>query len=172
MDHKLPDIGGFHLLRQIHILNNAQIMILSAEDSEYNRVRALEEGATDFIAKPLTYPAEFLWRVRAILKRAIKQQIILSRVQINLMDKSVNCDGIEVTLSPQVFLFLVALASNPGQVVTHDQLLYFLDGDFCATSNNILYVLVNRLRECMEHDFQKPKLINTVRGVGYMLNDH
>jgi len=171
MDHQLPDIGGFHLLRQIQILQITQIVILSKDNSEYNRIRSLDEGATDFIAKPLTYPAEFLWRIRAILKRSIKQQIILSRVRINLVEQKVWSDGQYVDLTLQLFQFLVALASNPGHVVNHDDLLYVLDERFRASSNNVLYVLAHRLRCSIEHNQSKPKLICTVRGVGYMLND-
>ncbi len=172
MDLNLPDIGGFHLLRQIRILQNTQIMILSKDDSEYNRIRSFDEGATDFVAKPLAYPGEFLWRIRAILKRSIKQQIILSRVQINLVEQNVWSDGEQVDLTSQLFHFLVALASNPGQVVDHDHLLYTLDESFRTSSNNLLYVLAHRLRCTMDHDPNKPRLICTVRGVGYMLNDH
>jgi len=172
MDLSLPDIGGFHLLRQIRILQNTQIMILSKDDSEYNRIRSLDEGATDFVAKPLAYPGAFLWRIRAILKRSIKQQIILSRVQINLVEQNVWSDGEQVDLTSQLFQFLVTLASNPGQVVDHDHLLYTLDESFRTSSNNLLYVLAHRLRCTMDHDPNKPRLICTVRGVGYMLNDH
>jgi len=171
MDHQLPDIGGFHLLRQIQILQITQIVILSKDNSEYNRIRSLDEGATDFVAKPLTYPAEFLWRIRAILKRSIKQQIILSRVRINLVEQKVWSDGQYVDLTLQLFQFLVALASNPGHVINHDDLLYVLDERFRASSNNVLYVLAHRLRCSIEHNQSKLKLICTVRGVGYMLND-
>ena len=171
MDHQLPDMGGFHLLKQILILQNIQIVMLSRDDSEHNRVRALESGATDFVAKPLMYPTEFLWRIRAILKRSMKQQIILSRVQINLIDRIVRCDGLQINLTSQLFQFLVTLASRPGQVVEHDHLLYALEDDYRSSSNNILYVLAHRLRQYMEHNSDKPRLICTVRGVGYLLND-
>lgn len=171
MDHQLPDMGGFHLLRQIQILQNTQIVILSNEDSEYNRLRSFDAGATDFVAKPLTYPAAFLWRIRTILKRSTKQQIILSRVQIDLIEQQVRSDGIQVDLTSQLFQFLVTLASNPGQVVKHDHILYTLGDSFRASSNNLLYVLAHRLRCSMEHNQNKPRLICTVRGVGYMLND-
>lgn len=172
MDPKLPDIGGFHLLRQILILQSTQVVILSKDDSEYTRLRSFDGGATDFVAKPLAYPAEFLWRIRAILKRSIKQQIILSRVQINLIEQKVWSDGEQVDLTSQLFQFLVTLASNPGHVVDHDHLLYTLDESFQASSNNLLYVLAHRLRCSMDHNQAKPRLICTVRGVGYMLNDH
>ncbi len=171
MDHKLPDIGGFHLLRQIQILHNTQIMILSSEDSEYNRVRALEEGATDFVRKPLVYPAEFLWRIQAIMKRSIKRQIILSRVQINLIQQEVLSDGKYVDLTPQLFQLLTTLASNPGKVVRRDYLLYSLNESFQSASDNILYVLIHRLRDRLEHNMDKPKLICTIRAVGYLLDD-
>lgn len=171
MDHQIPDIGGFNLLQQIRILRQTQIVILSFDDSEYNRIRALNEGATDFVAKPLVYPGEFLWRIRAILKRCMQHQIILSRVQINLSEKAVQCDGENIDLTSQLFQFLVTLAMSPGQVVKHDQLLYALDESFSCTSHNILYVLVHRLRDILEQKKDKPRLIQTIRGVGYLLND-
>lgn len=171
MDHQLPDIGGFHLLRQILILQQAQVIILSTDDSEYNRIRALNEGATDFVCKPLIYPAEFLWRIRAILKRCLQHRIVLSRIQINLADKTVQCDGTPVDLAAQLFKFLVVLASKPEQVVEHDQLLYALEDEYCSVSNNILYVLAHRLRCSLESKPNNPQLICTVRGIGYLLND-
>lgn len=171
MDHQIPDIGGFHLLRQIRILRQPQVVILSFDDSEYNRIRALNEGATDFVAKPLVYPAEFLWRIRAILKRCMQYQIVLSRVQINLSEKAVQCDGENIDLTSQLFQFLVTLAMSPGQVVKHDQLLYALDENFSCTSHSILYVLAHRLRDNLEQKSDKPRLIQTIRGVGYLLDD-
>lgn len=171
MDHQLCDIGGFYLLKQILILQQTQVVILSSDDSEYNRIRALNEGATDFVAKPLAYPTEFVWRVRAILKRSLKDQIILSRVQINLTEKVVQCDGARVNLNSRLFQFLVALAMSPGQVVKHDQLLYALDESYGYVSQSILYVLAHRLRDNLEQNSEKPQLIRTIRGVGYMLND-
>lgn len=171
MDHQLRDMGGFHLLKQILILQQTQVVILSFDDSEYNRIRALDEGATDFVPKPLAFPAEFVWRVRAILKRSLKDQIVLSRVQINLTEEVVQCDGSKIDLTSQLFQFLVALAMSPGQVVKHDQLLYALDESFNCASHSILYVLAHRLRDSLGENSDKPRLIETIRGVGYMLND-
>lgn len=171
MDHELPDIGGFHLLRQIRILQQAQVIVLSKDDSEDNRIRALNGGATDFVGKPLIYPSEFLWRIHAILKRSMKQQIILSRIQINLLEQQVWSDGLQVDLPSQLFRFLVILASQPGQVIEHGNLLYALEDEYRSTSNNIIYVLAHRLRHAIEHTPDKPSLICNVRGVGYLLND-
>ena len=171
MDQHIEDMSGFFLLRQIILLRQAPVIMLSRDNSEYNRIRAFDEGVTDFVSKPIIYRGEFIWRIQAILRRSLRQQILLTRIQINLLDKTVRCDGQQINLTHQLFQLLVTLASKPGQVVERDDILSCLDNGNFSTSDNQLYVLAHRLRQHLEYDSNQLPLLYTIRGVGYLLND-
>lgn len=171
MDQHINDMSGFYLLRQILLLRQAPVIMLSQDNSEYNRIRAFDEGVTDFVSKPIEYRGEFIWRIRAILRRSLRQQILLTRIQINLVEKTVQCDGQQINLTDQLFQLLVTLASKPSQVVERNEILSSLDNESCFTSDNQLYVLAHRLRQQLESNANQLPLIYTIRGVGYLLND-
>lgn len=171
MDQHLDDMSGFFILRQILLLRQAPVIMLSRDNSEYNRIRAFDEGVTDFVSKPIVYRGEFIWRIRAILKRSLRQQILLTRIQINLVEKTVRCDGEEINLTDQLFQLLVTLALKPGQVIKRDELLSSIENNSCSRSDNQLYVLAHRLRQQLEYNSNHPPLLHTIRGVGYLLND-
>lgn len=171
MDLILPDMGGFHLLRQIHLMRGTAIIILSAADDENNRVRALEEGADDFIAKPLLSLRELFVRVKAILRRGRPHEITLSRIKIDLMDKRVWRDDQEITLTGQRFRFLVALASYPNRIRTRDELINEVCNENGICDYRLLHTIAYALRQLIETNPNNPQFIHSVRCVGYYLKD-
>jgi two-component system, OmpR family, response regulator RegX3 len=171
MDLSLPDMGGFHLLNLIHLMRDTPIIILSAADDENNRIRAFEEGADDFVAKPLFSLRELVMRIQAVLRRGRPRKISLSRIKIDIINKRVWRDSQEITLTAQRFRFLVALALYPNHIRTRDELI----NEICHEDDNynyrLLYTIAYALRRLIEPDPAHPQFIHSVHGVGYYLKD-
>jgi len=171
MDLELPDMGGFLLLRRIHLIYGTAIIVLSADNHKDDRIRAFEEGADDFVSKPVLSLRELMMRIRAVLRRGRPSEISLSRIKIDLINKHVWHDGQEIILTKQRFRFLVALTSHPNRVFTRDELLHEVcyEDDIC--DYQLLYTIAYALRQLIEADPSDPQFIHSLRGVGYYWKD-
>ncbi len=147
------------------------VIFLTASADEYSVVTGLDMGADDYIAKPFR-PRELVSRIRSVLRRTGKRQstVRIGELTIDTDKAQVMRNGQELYLSALEYRLLLVFLNNRGQVLTRGKLLeeiWDCAGDF--VSDNTLTVYIKRLREKIETDPQEPKLIRTVRGLGYRL---
>jgi two-component system, OmpR family, alkaline phosphatase synthesis response regulator PhoP len=165
LDIGLPGIDGFEVCRRI--AGQVPVIMLTARDEEPDRVAGLEVGADDYVSKPFS-PRELTARVKAVLRRAGRgadaQDVIeLGPVVLARGAREVHVDGAEVELTQREFDLLEYLLRHAGQVVTRDQLLESVWGFQSPGETRTVEVHVAQLRKKLGH----PKLIRTVRGLGY-----
>ncbi len=172
LDLSLPDGSGYDICRAIREKSDTPVVFLTACDEEVNIVMGLDMGADDYITKPFRI-RELLSRLRTVLRRAEKteenrDELKLGPVLINTRQAKVTKNGAEVLLTALEYRLLLTLATHPGQLLSRSQLLegiWDIAGDF--VTDNTLSVYIKRLREKIEDDPGIPKLIHTVRGLGY-----
>jgi DNA-binding response OmpR family regulator len=148
--------------------------MLTAKDSEVDKIVGLEVGADDYVTKPFSL-RELQARVRALLRRseqrgveAIPATIDLGRVQVDLAGHRLLRDAQELPVKPKAFELLAFLLRHPGQVFTRDQLLERVWGYDYAGETRTVDVHVHWLRVQIEEDAAHPRFLHTVRGVGYV----
>jgi DNA-binding response OmpR family regulator len=174
LDLMLPELSGIEVCRIIRQESGVPIVMLTAKDSELDKVVGLELGADDYVTKPFSL-RELSARIRALFRRAEKQAVEappavvdLGRVQADLAGHRLLRDGETVPIKPKAFELLAFLLRHPGQVFTRDQLLEHVWGYDYAGETRTVDVHVHWLRSQIEEDPGKPQLIHTVRGVGYV----
>ena len=170
VDLTLAEGSGFAVCNAIkHVTPEVPVIFLTAADDELSTVTGLGLGADDYIAKPFR-PRELVARVQAALRRARPERATLSLgpVVIDLDRAHVVKDGQEVTLSALEYRLLLLFAKNAGRIVTRDMIRDALWDDAGAyVEENTLSVYIKRLRDKLEEDPAEPRLIVTVRGMGY-----
>lgn len=170
LDLTLPDGDGFAVCKRIKGTSNLPVIFVTAADDEGNTVKGLEMGADDYITKPFRV-RELLARIKTVTRRVIggpDAALTLGDLKIDTAKAKVFKNGAEVTLTALEYRLLLTFAHNKGQVLTRGQILESLwdvAGNF--VNDNTLTVYVKRLREKLEDDPQNPKIIVTVRGLGY-----
>lgn len=172
LDLGLPDADGIEIIGKLKQLSEAMIIVLSARHLEAEKVRALDEGADDYVNKPFGID-ELLARVRAAGRRKSAgpvrdEQFVSQELTVNFARREVELMGQEVKLSPKEFALLELLCRQAGQVVTHRKLLIAGWNDPNA-DGQYLRSYVALLRQKLEYDPSEPQLILTEPGVGYRL---
>ena len=172
LDVNLPDIDGFELFKKIKNIKNIPIIFLTANDLETSIVMGLDMGADDYVTKPFK-TRELISRIKNILRRNNNYDVInIKNVTIDLKQAKVFKNGIDVNLTALVYKILLALAVNPNQVFTRERLLADIwDVNEEYVYDNTLTVYIKRIREKIEDDITDPKIIKTVRGIGYKIGD-
>jgi DNA-binding response OmpR family regulator len=174
LDILLPDGDGFTVCREIRKRTDTPILFLTACDDEVNTVRALEQGADDYISKPFRI-RELIARMKAILRRTNREEGKLEKTaqvgknQIHLQTGRVYCGDEEVILTAMEYRLLLIFLNHRGQTLSRRQILNQIwdeAGDF--VNDNTLSVYVKRLRKKLG-DTAEGQLIQTVRGVGYRM---
>ena len=174
LDVMMPHLDGFEVCRRIRQKVDVPVIFLSAKGETVDKVTGLQLGADDYLAKPFE-PAELLARVKAVLRRAeafagkdIKSQLTVGDLTLDpVTNQAVYSDGRTVDLTPIEFRLLYCLMRNAGRILSHDLLMSKVWGyDYEGDSNQIA-VYVRRLRIKIEQDPNEPKLLTTVRGLGY-----
>lgn len=175
LDLMLPGIDGLSLTQHIRQDRQIPILMLTAKGEASDRIRGLDLGADDYVAKPFS-PQEVVSRVRAILRRTNKETqagigktIILGDLTIDPVSRMVSLEGDTVTLTAKEFDLIYFFARNPRQVFSRAQLLEHVWGDELYTDPSTVTVHIRRLREKIENDPSKPKYLLTVWGIGYKL---
>lgn len=175
LDLMLPEISGIDVCRLIRAESSVPIIMLTARGSEVDKVVGLELGADDYVTKPFSL-RELSARIRAIFRRgeqataAVAGTIVdLGTVQVDIGGHRILRDGTDIKVKPKVFELLAFLIRNAGQVVTRDQLLELVWGYDYAGETRTVDVHVHWLRAAIEADPAKPSLVQTIRGVGYVL---
>jgi len=169
LDVMLPTLDGVEVCRQLRSESMVPIVMLTARTDSQDVVGGLEAGADDYVVKPFK-PQELLARIRARLRRVDRdreEQLRIGDVVIDVSGHSVTRNGAVVPLTPLEFDLLVALAGRPNQVFDRESLLEQVWGYRHAGDTRLVNVHVQRLRSKIEVDPENPKIVLTVRGVGY-----
>ncbi|MFA6310023.1 MAG: two-component system response regulator KdpE [Sterolibacterium sp.] len=172
LDLGLPDRDGVEVVRDLRGWIGIPIIILSARTHEDEKIRALDAGADDYLAKPFGV-GELLARVRALLRRkdALAEQadptFSFGEVRADLSRRAVERNGATVHLTPIEYRLLAIMLANAGKVLTHRHLLREVWGPAAVDSNHYLRIYVGHLRQKLEADPTQPKHLLTETGVGY-----
>ena len=173
LDVSLPDGNGFSICAEIKKEYEIPVIFLTASGDEYSVVAGLDMGADDYIAKPFR-PRELISRIRSVLRRCKKEQRILScgDLKVNVSSATVTKGEKELFLSALEYRLLLLLLQNKGQILTRNQLLEEIwDASGEYVNDNTLSVYMKRLREKIEENPQSPRLLHTIRGIGYRMED-
>jgi DNA-binding response OmpR family regulator len=176
LDLMLPELSGIEVCRIIRAESGVPIVMLTAKDSELDKVVGLELGADDYVTKPFSL-RELSARIRALFRRS--EQVAAAdgdgpavlaqgRVQVDLAGHRLLRDGDALAIKPKAFELLAFLLRHPGQAFTRDQLLEHVWGYDYAGETRTVDVHVHWLRSTLEDDAAAPRFIHTVRGVGYV----
>jgi two-component system OmpR family response regulator len=172
IDLMLPKLDGLALIDRMRSGGvRTPVLILSARRSVDDRVSGLQAGGDDYLTKPFAF-AELLARVQALIRRssgaAEPTRLVAGDLSLDLLTRRVERAGRDIELRPREFALLEYLMRNPGRVVTKTMILSRVWGYSFNPGTNVVDVLVSRLRERIDRDFE-PKRLQTVRGVGYVL---
>jgi two-component system, OmpR family, KDP operon response regulator KdpE len=170
LDIGLPFVDGWQILSTLDG-KRLSVIVISARGEERDKVRALDMGADDYLAKPFGAD-ELLARIRAVLRRAQQPDaqakvVRTGNVVVDLGSQSVVRGGTEIRLSPTEYGLLAALATHAGQVIDHRTLLRTVWGPGYGNERNYLRTFIQRLRVKLENDPKNPAVIVTVGARGY-----
>jgi len=174
LDLMRPELSGVEVCRIIRAESGVPIRMLTARDSEVDKVVGLELGADDYVTKPFSL-RELSARIRAIFRRGEQlaastppSAVDLGAIQVDVAGHRVLRDGQVVAMKPKVFELLAFLVRHPGQVFSRNQLLERVWGYDYAGETRTVDVHVHWLRAAIEDEAAAPAFIHTVRGVGYV----
>ena len=177
LDVMMPEMDGFEALRAIREVSTVPVIMLTVRQDERDRIRGLDLGADDYIAKPFN-PRELLSRVRALLRRSLmppparKTEIVVDNdLKIDFSRREVTVCGEKVVLRPTEYRLLYHLVNNAGRLMTHETLLSKVWGHEYRDEAHYLRLYITYLRQKIEKDPSHPKYILTERGVGYRFKE-
>lgn len=175
LDINLPDTNGFDLFKDIKKIKNFPIIFLTANDLETSIVMGIDMGADDYITKPFK-ARELVSRINSVLRRNSGSDnysiIKIGNVEIDMKQAKVFKNKVDVMLTALEYKILLALALSPNTVFTREKILSNIwDVNEEYVNDNTLTVYIKRIREKLEDDIANPKIIITVRGVGYKVGD-
>jgi two-component system response regulator RegX3 len=173
LDLMLPGMSGTDVCKTIRAKSSVPIIMLTAKDAEIDKVVGLEVGADDYVTKPFSTP-ELIARIRAVLRRGSKEPsevnfdlLELGPVKLDSARHVVEVNGQEISMPLKEFEVLEFLMENSGRVLTRGQLMDRIWGSNYVGDGKTLDVHIKRLRTKIESDPANPKLLHTVRGLGY-----
>ncbi len=175
LDLTLPDGTGYDICKLIKKKSDLPVIFLTAYDDEVNVVMGFELGADDYITKPFRIK-ELLMRINSVMRRYRFEnpdgKIRIKNLVINTNEAKVYKENEEIILTAMEYRLLLILLNNRGKVLSRTQLLeniWDIDGDF--VEDNTLTVYIKRLRDKIEEEPNKPDIIKTVRGLGYIIEN-
>jgi two-component system response regulator RegX3 len=172
LDVMLPGVSGTEVCRTLRSKSNVPIIMVTARDTEVDKVVGLELGADDYVTKPFS-SRELIARIRAVMRRGVDQDELISNtieagpVRMDVERHLVSVGGAPVSLPLKEFDLLELLLRNAGRVLTRGQLIDRVWGADYVGDTKTLDVHVKRLRSKIEPDPSNPKYLVTVRGLGY-----
>lgn len=169
LDLMLPGIDGIEVCTSIRAESGVPIIMLTAKGETTDVVRGLESGADDYVVKPFN-PKELVARIRTRLRPAPvadSETVAIGDLTIDVAGHEVRRGSTRIPLTPLEFQLLLALAAKPQQVFTREMLLEQVWGYHYKADTRLVNVHVQRLRAKVEHDPDNPRIVTTVRGVGY-----
>jgi len=175
LDIMLPGVDGFGVLRAIRERGQRPVLMLTARDKVEDRVRGLQEGADDYLVKPFAF-SELLARVQALLRRgagaaaAAATTLQLADLELDLVSRKAHRAGQRLDLTAKEFTLLGLLLRRRGQILSRTTLAEQVWDMNFDSDTNVVEVAVRRLRAKLDDPFPL-KLLHTVRGMGYVLED-
>jgi two-component system response regulator VanR len=181
LDIMMPGIDGLQVCMKIRKDYNIPIIMVSAKGQEMDKIQGLSIGADDYMVKPFS-PIELLARVKAQIRRYVylnenhktidnKDIIEIKDITINKRNHKVHLFGAELKLTPTEYEILVLLASNSGKVFSAEDIFKEIWKEKYFEGNNTVMVHIWRLREKLEYNPKEPKILETVWGVGYKIEE-
>jgi two-component system response regulator RegX3 len=176
LDLMLPGLSGTEVCRELRQRSHVPIIMLTARDSEVDKVVGLELGADDYVTKPFS-SRELVARIRAVMRRGVEAEEIdmgtveAGPVRMDVERHVVTVEGAQVAMPLKEFDLLELLLRNAGRVLTRGQLIDRVWGADYVGDTKTLDVHVKRLRAKIEPDPARPKYLVTVRGLGYKFED-
>jgi DNA-binding response OmpR family regulator len=171
LDLMLPGMGGLEILKEIRVQGKkTHVLVLTAKDTVQDRITGLDLGADDYLVKPFAFE-ELLARIRALLRRSYQEKsprIEIEDLKIELTTQSVWRGREEIQLTPREYVLLEYLAMRAGKLVSRSDIWEHIYEFNSSASSNVVDVYIGYLRKKIERP-NKPVLIHTVRGRGYML---
>lgn len=175
LDVMMPEMDGFSVLRKIREISKIPALMMTARTEDYDKILGLELGADDYITKPYN-PLEVMARVKAQLRRCYDYQEEKHReseilnafgLELNLAECMLKKQGREIALTKTEFKILELLMKSPGRIYTKQQIFeYSWDEPFLGDEGTVM-VHISNLRNKIENDPKKPRMIKTVKGLGY-----
>jgi two-component system KDP operon response regulator KdpE len=170
LDLNMPDMDGIEVCREIRVVSNLPIIMLTVRSAEKDKVRALDAGADDYVVKPFGID-ELLARIRAALRRApgeaVESSVVTKEMHLDFDNRTIVVQGKSVHLTPKEFELLRELVTNAGKPVSHRRLLQAVWGPDYGEETESLRVMVNQLRKKIEPDPANPRFIRTEPWIGY-----
>lgn len=173
LDIVMPKMDGWETCRQIRLVSDAPIIMLTSLKSDEEIVRGLEYGADDFVSKPFK-PDVLLARVRAVLRRARSETELSAfkqyqddHLMVDMETRRVVAGGKRINLTPIEYRLLIYLIRNSGRVLSFSQILENVWGEEYRDSPNYVHVYISHLRQKLEKDSRDPKYFLSEHGAGY-----
>lgn len=171
LDVMLPEIDGWQVLKTLRTFSKIPVLMLTAKDHVLDRVKGLELGADDYLIKPFSY-IELLARIKSLLRRSVRDESEYYQVEdliLYRLERTVYRDQQKIDLSAKEFSLLHLLMQHQDELLTRSQISSEVWNINFETDTNAVDVAIRRLRAKIDDHFQ-PKLIHTVRGMGYRLS--
>lgn len=169
LDVNLPDGNGFELFKYIKEKKETPVIFLTANDQETSIVMGLDMGASDYITKPFR-AKELVSRIKKAVNKNVSNIIKIENITIDSIQGKVTSNDEEIFLTSLEYKLLLAMANNLNKIFTREQILSQIwDVDESFVNDNTLTVYIKRIREKIEIDPKNPKIIKTIRGVGYKI---
>lgn len=172
LDVMLPGLDGWGVISRLRESSQIPVLFLTARDAVEDRVKGLELGADDYLIKPFSY-AELLARVRTLLRRQpMRQQELytVANLEVDVLKRRTLRGGQRIDLTNKEFALLHLLLQHKGEVMSRSQIASQVWDMNFDSDTNVVDVAIRRLRAKIDDDFE-PKLIQTVRGMGYRIED-
>lgn len=170
LDIGLPDLNGIEVLERLREWSEIPVLILSVQNDEAQKVRALDAGADDYVTKPFS-AAELMARLRVAQRRAKPLDEVrtfsFGKLAIDLVTRMVTLEGQKIPLSATEYSLLTLFVRHSGRILTHRQILREIWGPKSEEHRQYLRVYVTHLRQKIEAEPKNPKLIITEPGIGY-----
>jgi two-component system, OmpR family, phosphate regulon response regulator OmpR len=171
LDLMLPDMDGLDVCRQLRARHDTPVLMLTARGDAVDRIVGLELGADDYLPKPFE-PRELVARLRAIMRRRARgpadETSHFGRLELDTAAREARLDGKRCELTGYQFDLLVALAKNPGRVLSREVLMDLVKGEEFESFDRSIDVHISRIRALIEDNPKKPRRIITVRAAGYV----
>ena len=168
LDVMMPKMNGFEVCSGIRKKYKIPIIMLSARGESFDRVKGLDLGADDYMAKPFE-PRELVARIHSLLRRITDEDHYRQEIfEVNTINRAISIDGQMLSLTNMEFELLELLLANPGTLFSRDEILKHLRGIEAKIFSRSIDILISRLRQKIETNPKEPKFIKTIWGKGYM----
>lgn len=168
LDRMLPDISGEEICKRIRETSLVHIIMLTAKTEDDDKIDGFNLGCDDYLCKPFNVK-ELVLRIKAVFRKIEKEEIIKvgDEIEVNTLSHEVKIRGTEVSLTNTEYKILLLLVNNQKKIFTREELLELVTEDHYEKFDRIIDVHIKNLRQKIEEDTKKPKIIQTVYGVGY-----